>query len=1403
MRKIFTSTFYGFKGIEHKVYIWDRELVAGGTPVTMILESPGYTIDWNAGITDVVKGGIIESSASIYIRNKSNILDSFLNTLSTSNENRFLVEIYRGDSPSIPIWRGIILQDFGAVEDSPYGAIQLTATDGLSILDSVDVPDITLYENKTILQYIIEGLNEIPTEELITASGNFVRVKTDWFTAAMPAGKDPLDLCVVLNSEGGSLWNTKKTREGYNGSEVKETDFLSYKEMINQVLIHFNAVLLMSRGVWYILQRDELTAANIQFYGFKKDGTDDGLLTAEPTHKTVLPASEVYRAEGQFNYLPGLKKVKVTYLSNFENADGFSSLIPSSFTLMDTYTTAPLLTGTGNKLRIGIGFKETFQLSISMTSFKAYMQYSLDVRMGAYYLEAYGATYRWTLTPSVVLINSSIVITPTSGMEVEATTIFDEITEDIPVDDEVIITLTRSGWVSIYSIDPNMPLSYVLPSWATPAEIENYTPQTFLLFIFNNDAPVAYVEFEAENAVTEYSLEHVLEDNLFGSAGVGTSNGLFIIWDGSGWVYSLTPPTKMWGKGYASAKTQYFNELLVNEVLSNQAKTLVMFSGIIIDRTLTDLLLPSQAIELIYKGNTYRLYQNKVTYNPEEESWEGDWIEISRTPIVNAVIDSTEITTKPPQLPNSFTEWFNSVSEVVNSHHITAHKQGTDLIPFPVAGSVAIGIRPNGEMELRDGDNPESEIEVNVTTTIKKNGYLYNYPAVEGDSSKNIVNPNVDGGAWHIPTDTEFSELEVHLTDSLSGAGAKLKETGLTYWDNPNEGATDEVSFRARGNGLRKYKDSTFEAIKSVATWWTTTEDVPGSMFVWEVNKDTEGLYQNFYDINEGCGVRLVRPATAAELLYPDGAKVNDYIGNDGKYYKVVKIGTQVWIANNLCETLYDDGSPIPEVTDDALWIADTLGARCSYNNDEDNALLVTGGSGFSGDYNDLTNKPTLGTAAAANKIEFPQSGDAADTLADAYTIPFWNTVGSLWKKITWANIKVELNSIYATIATLLGYKKYTGFENRTESQISINSGTGVFTLDVLAPATSFKVYTNGTIWTLNAAQTVTITDDQTITYVYVDVDGVLKKSTTIWDITGNTAPCAIIFKDGTSYAITDERHSYNVDKQWHNWAHYNIGSMFRSGLTGTFTNTTLSIIQGIVADEDISYNTGGTKTLCSLWYRNATTGMRVIRNSSTPYRAAAGVLQYDDGSGTLAGVTSGRYSTQWVYATHDDTEPVYVVIGQNNSVNLTDARNTAYPTINLSTAEWKLIYRVIYRNLAGTATYIEAADFRTVQTGVPTTATTSDHAALINRDAASSHPDTAINLNNLAYAGNLAGCTTQEDANDVLDGFSGGSVNDINVVITPTYTGSLTGTTNQKEVNDIINTDLEQAIYLSIKHRL
>jgi uncharacterized protein (TIGR02145 family) len=57
----------------------------------------------------------------------------------------------------------------------------------------------------------------------------------------------------------------------------------------------------------------------------------------------------------------------------------------------------------------------------------------------------------------------------------------------------------------------------------------------------------------------------------------------------------------------------------------------------------------------------------------------------------------------------------------------------------------------------------------------------------------------------------------------------------------------------------------------------------------------------------------------------------------DGNVYQTIKIGEQWWITSNLKVTHYNNGDPIPHVTDAGAWGGLTTGAYCAYNNDVNN----------------------------------------------------------------------------------------------------------------------------------------------------------------------------------------------------------------------------------------------------------------------------------------------------------------------------------------------------------------------------------------------------------------------------------------------------------------------------------
>lgn len=217
-----------------------------------------------------------------------------------------------------------------------------------------------------------------------------------------------------------------------------------------------------------------------------------------------------------------------------------------------------------------------------------------------------------------------------------------------------------------------------------------------------------------------------------------------------------------------------------------------------------------------------------------------------------------------------------------------------------------------------------------ASSKLVKYGALYNWYAAQGTGLSSITRTD----EWIVPT---YTNLTADLIGYLvSNAGTKLKEAGTTYWQSGNTG-TDILNFHFRGGGQRK---TSFVQFNQIGVIWTSTPYDTSNAWrcytayaqtVWNTGADLK-----YY----GNSIRLCRNASSYEQTLADGTACTPYVGNDGTSYPTVKIGVLVWMASNLAETKFRDGSSISNVTDNTAWTNLTTPAMCYYNNDINNAFI-------------------------------------------------------------------------------------------------------------------------------------------------------------------------------------------------------------------------------------------------------------------------------------------------------------------------------------------------------------------------------------------------------------------------------------------------------------------------------
>jgi uncharacterized protein (TIGR02145 family) len=140
-------------------------------------------------------------------------------------------------------------------------------------------------------------------------------------------------------------------------------------------------------------------------------------------------------------------------------------------------------------------------------------------------------------------------------------------------------------------------------------------------------------------------------------------------------------------------------------------------------------------------------------------------------------------------------------------------------------------------------------------------GALYTWAAAINGSTSDISKTGDIQGAcptgWHVPSDAEWTELELYLGGS-SGAGIKLKEAGNDHWYYPNIPGSNESGFTGLPGGFRWY-DGLFNTFTEHGYWWSSSEYSETTAYYRNLTNNYANVYRNYANKEIGFSIRCLK----------------------------------------------------------------------------------------------------------------------------------------------------------------------------------------------------------------------------------------------------------------------------------------------------------------------------------------------------------------------------------------------------------------------------------------------------------------------------------------------------------------------------------------------------------------
>lgn len=411
---------------------------------------------------------------------------------------------------------------------------------------------------------------------------------------------------------------------------------------------------------------------------------------------------------------------------------------------------------------------------------------------------------------------------------------------------------------------------------------------------------------------------------------------------------------------------------------------------------------------------------------------------------------------------------------------------------------------------------------------------------------------------------------------------------------------------------------------------------------------------------------------------------------------------------------------------------------------------------------------------------------------------------------------------------------------------VSLSFVNGTRTLTVAPSGSDFSFYIEGTKYTKSSSETIQISNDEGLHYVYYDETGELAETTTFSnDLLFIYAYVTAIYWDATNSKqihLGREPHGSKMSGHTHENLHETRGAQIEGGGGGLgnisaddavpdANSTLFSITQAILWDEDLSYtiNAHGVSDNIAVYYKSgadASDIWRVKEDAANIVIQTGGVgedraayNQNNGGTWQLTEATNNKFILAHVFVFNDTDRGFGIILGQNQYNTKSAAQDGAIDeigTLNLRGTlgqEFKFLATVIiqtndgysgnpvYSRIVSTAGGDDFVDLRSQifpQGGSSSSVT--DHGALGGLTDLD-HPASAIYTDTANFDGILSAAdTTVQAALDTLDGLSQNSITDGNYTLTVGSSGltlsddSLTYSPVyiQRDVNGVVISDTE-----------